>query len=60
MPAIFATTFVMSSFRTGNYLQMVIVAVIFGGLGILGIVFNQKIMGIVDRVMTRLSPHKER
>jgi uncharacterized membrane protein YdjX (TVP38/TMEM64 family) len=59
-PAIFATTFVVSSFRTGNYLQMVIVAVIFGGLGILGIVFNQKIMGFVDRVMTRLSPHKER
>jgi uncharacterized membrane protein YdjX (TVP38/TMEM64 family) len=60
MPAIFATTFVMSSFRTGNYLQMVIVAVIFGGLGILGIVFNQKIMGVVDRVMTHLSPHKDR
>jgi hypothetical protein len=38
---------------------MIIVAVIFGGLGILGIVFNQKIMGFVDRVMTRLSPHKE-
>jgi hypothetical protein len=60
MPAIFATTFVMSSFRTGNYLQMIIVAVVFGGLGILGIVFNQKIMGVVDRVMACLSPHKER
>jgi uncharacterized membrane protein YdjX (TVP38/TMEM64 family) len=58
-PAIFATTFVVSSFRAGNYLQMIIVAVIFGGLGILGIVFNQKIMGVVDRVMTHLSPHKE-
>jgi uncharacterized membrane protein YdjX (TVP38/TMEM64 family) len=54
-PAIFATTFVVSSFRSGDYLQMIIVAVIFGGLGILGIVFNQRIMGFVDRVMTRVT-----
>jgi hypothetical protein len=57
-PAIFATTFVVSSFRSGDYLQMIIVAVIFGGLGILGIVFNQKIMAFVDRVMTRFSPRR--
>jgi uncharacterized membrane protein YdjX (TVP38/TMEM64 family) len=60
-PAIFATTFVVSSFRSGDYLQMIIVAVIFGGLGILGIVFNQKIMSFVDRIMMRLSPrHRQR
>jgi uncharacterized membrane protein YdjX (TVP38/TMEM64 family) len=55
-PAIFATTFVVSSFRAGNYLQMIIVAVIFGGLGILGIVFNQQIMAFVDSITTRFSP----
>jgi uncharacterized membrane protein YdjX (TVP38/TMEM64 family) len=56
-PAIFASTFVAASFKSGDYLQMVIVAVIFGGLGLLGIVFNQKIMVFVDRLVTRLSPH---
>ena len=58
MPAIFASTFVSASFRSGDYLQMVIVAVIFGGLGALGIIFNQRIMDLVDRLTTRFSPRK--
>lgn len=57
-PAIFASTFVASSFASGNYVGMAIVAIIFGGLGILGIVFNQKIMQIIDKAMTRIAPHK--
>jgi uncharacterized membrane protein YdjX (TVP38/TMEM64 family) len=55
-PAIFASTYVAASFKSGDYLGMIIVAVIFGGIGILGIVFNQKIMAFVDRLMARLSP----
>jgi uncharacterized membrane protein YdjX (TVP38/TMEM64 family) len=58
-PAIFASTFVAASFKSGNYLGMAIVAVIFGGLGILGIVFNQKIMEIIDKVMKRFSRSKD-
>jgi uncharacterized membrane protein YdjX (TVP38/TMEM64 family) len=55
-PAIFASTFVAASFKSGDYLQMAIVAAVFGGLGLLGIVFNQRIMRFVDRLVTRLSP----
>jgi uncharacterized membrane protein YdjX (TVP38/TMEM64 family) len=58
-PAIFASTFVAASFKSGNYVGMAIVAVIFGGLGILGIVFNQRIMEIIDKTMARFSPHKK-
>jgi len=57
-PAIFASTFVAHAFSQGNYLGMAIVAVIFGGLGIIGIVFNEKIMTLVDRLLARLS-HKK-
>ena len=56
IPAIFASTFVSTSFRSGDYLQMVIVAVIFGSVAILGIVFNQKLMVLVDKLVTRISP----
>jgi uncharacterized membrane protein YdjX (TVP38/TMEM64 family) len=53
-PAIFASTFVAASFKSGDYVQMVIVGIIFGGLGILGIIFNKKIMEVVDRITARL------
>ncbi|MCL1846943.1 MAG: TVP38/TMEM64 family protein [Coriobacteriia bacterium] len=59
-PAIFASTFVADSFKSGDYLQMAIVAVIFGGLGALGIIYNQKIMVLVDKLVTRISPRKHR
>ncbi|MDR2106000.1 MAG: TVP38/TMEM64 family protein [Coriobacteriales bacterium] len=55
-PAIFASTFVAASFKSGDYIQMAIVAAVFGGLGLFGIIFNQRIMGFVDRLVTRLSP----
>ncbi|MDR2587571.1 MAG: TVP38/TMEM64 family protein [Coriobacteriales bacterium] len=60
MPAIFASTFVAESFKAGDYIPMVIVAAIFGGLGLVGIIFNQRIMAVVDRLMTRLFPHHRR
>ncbi|MDR1422325.1 MAG: VTT domain-containing protein [Coriobacteriales bacterium] len=53
-PAIFASTFVAAAFKQGNYLAMAIVAVIFGGLGVVGIVFNQQIMNGVDAALSRL------
>jgi uncharacterized membrane protein YdjX (TVP38/TMEM64 family) len=55
-PAIFASTYVAASFKSGDFVGMIIVAVIFGGLGILGIVFNQRIMAFVDSITTRFSP----
>jgi len=57
-PAIFASTFVSASFRSGDYVQMAIVAVIFGALAVLGIIFNQKVMTWVDKLVSRLSPRK--
>ncbi|MDR1184369.1 MAG: TVP38/TMEM64 family protein [Coriobacteriales bacterium] len=53
-PAIFASTYVAASFKSGDFVGMIIVTVIFGGLGILGIIFNQRIMVFVDSIMTRL------
>jgi uncharacterized membrane protein YdjX (TVP38/TMEM64 family) len=58
MPAIFASTFVSASFRSGDYVQMAIVAVIFGVLGVLGIIFNQKIMELVERLLSKVSPRQ--
>ena len=58
-PAIFATTFVVDAFASGNYLACVIVAIIFGGLGLVGIIFNLKIMEIVDKIIDKLHPHHE-
>jgi hypothetical protein len=51
---------VAEAFKGGNYLAMVIVAVIFGGLGVIGIVFNQKIMDATDQILSRLSPHRKK
>jgi uncharacterized membrane protein YdjX (TVP38/TMEM64 family) len=58
-PAIFASTFVAASFKSGNYVGMAIVAIIFGGLGVLGIVFNQRIMELIDKAMARFGSHKD-
>ena len=57
-PAIFASTFVSASFKSGDYIQMAVVAVIFGGLGVLGILYGQKITELVDRLVTKLSPRR--
>jgi uncharacterized membrane protein YdjX (TVP38/TMEM64 family) len=52
-PAVFATTFVVDAFNKGNYLACAIVAVIFGGLGIIGILFNMKIIELVDKLVEK-------
>ena len=57
-PAIFASTFVASAFKNGEYLQMAVVIVIAGGMALLGIIFNQKIMEFVDRLVSRIAPRK--
>jgi len=59
-PAIFASTFVAASFRSGDYLQMIIIAIIFGVPGILGILFHRKIIVVVDKLATRFSLRKRR
>ncbi|MDR2957583.1 MAG: VTT domain-containing protein [Coriobacteriales bacterium] len=56
-PAIFATTFVVSAFARGDYLACAIVALIFGGLGLVGIVYNMKIMDFVHKIIDKLHPH---
>ncbi|MCL2631803.1 MAG: VTT domain-containing protein [Coriobacteriia bacterium] len=58
-PAIFATTFVVAAFRNGDYIACAIVAVIFGGMGIIGILFNMKIIELVDKVVDRFHQHQE-
>jgi uncharacterized membrane protein YdjX (TVP38/TMEM64 family) len=55
-PAVFATTFVMSAIARQDYLQAGIVAAIFGGLGIIGIVFNMQVIELVHKVIERLNP----
>ena len=58
-PAIFATTFVMDALTRGNYLACIIVAVLFGGLGAVGIIFNLQIMRLVDRIIAKLHRHED-
>ena len=58
-PAIFATTFVMEALLNQDYLACAIVAGLFGGLGLIGIMFNMKIMELVDRFMARINPHHD-
>ena len=44
-PGILATTYGGSALLAGHYLQTALVFIIFGGLGILGIVYRDKILG---------------
>jgi uncharacterized membrane protein YdjX (TVP38/TMEM64 family) len=55
IPGIVGSAYIGSSFWQGNYLGMVIVGVLLGGLGLVGIVFNQKIIALVDRVAAKFS-----
>jgi uncharacterized membrane protein YdjX (TVP38/TMEM64 family) len=50
VPGILASAYIGSSALSENYLGMIIVAVLVGGLGLVGILFNEKIMALVDRV----------
>ena len=55
LPGIIASSYIGSSFWQGNYIGMIIVAVIIGGLGLVGIVFNQKIITLVHKATARFS-----
>jgi uncharacterized membrane protein YdjX (TVP38/TMEM64 family) len=50
LPGIAASAFIGNAAVQGDYLAAIIVAIIAGGLGILGIVFNGRIMNVVDRI----------
>ncbi|MDR2108772.1 MAG: VTT domain-containing protein [Coriobacteriales bacterium] len=53
LPGIAASAFIGDAAVQGNYVGAVVVAVVAGGLGILGIVFNRQIMNLVDRLQRR-------
>ncbi len=54
-PAIAASAFVGSAAVQGDYTAAIIVGVIAGGLGLLGIVFNKQILGLVDTIEKRFA-----
>ncbi|MCL1879023.1 MAG: VTT domain-containing protein [Actinomycetia bacterium] len=56
-PSIFASAFAATAWRQHDYRSMVIVILVFGGLGLLGILFNQQIMTFVDKLLKKLLPH---
>lgn len=58
IPGVAASAFVGSAAVQGDYTQAIIVGIIAGGLGLLGILFNQKIIGVVDKIEDRLKHHK--
>ena len=53
-PGVVASTFIGSAAVQGNYTAAIIVGVIAGGLGILGIVFNKRILSVVDALEAKL------
>ncbi len=55
LPGIIASSYIGSSFWQGNYVGMVVVAVLIGGLGLVGIVFNQQILALVNKVTAKFS-----
>ena len=55
IPGIAASAFIGNAAVQGDYTQAIIVGIIAGGLGLLGIVFNKQILGLVDRVEDRLA-----
>ena len=56
---IVASAFIGSAIVQGDYTQAIIVGVIAGGLGLLGIIFNKKIIAVIDKVERRLRKNKE-
>lgn len=54
IPGIVASTYAGASFISGNYVQMIVVFVIAGGLGLLGIIFKDRIMRFFEERINRL------
>jgi uncharacterized membrane protein YdjX (TVP38/TMEM64 family) len=54
LPGITASTFIGSAAVHGNYSTAVIVGVIAGGLGLLGIIFNKRILAVIDALEAKL------
>jgi uncharacterized membrane protein YdjX (TVP38/TMEM64 family) len=59
-PAVVASTFFGKAMMQGNYTSAIIVAIIVGGLGLLGIIFNGKIIDTIDRFEKRLRHDKDK
>ncbi|MDR0500171.1 MAG: TVP38/TMEM64 family protein [Coriobacteriales bacterium] len=55
LPAIAASAFIGNAAIQGDYTSAIIVSIVAGGLGILGIVFNGRIMQFVDNIQKRFS-----
>ncbi|MDR3052553.1 MAG: TVP38/TMEM64 family protein [Coriobacteriales bacterium] len=55
VPGIVASAYIGTSFLEQNYVGMIIAAVLIGGVGIIGIIFNEKIMAFVNRVTARFA-----
>lgn len=53
IPGIAASAYIGSAAVQGDYTQAVIVGIIAGGLGLLGIIFNKRIIGAVDNIERR-------
>ncbi|MDR2492708.1 MAG: TVP38/TMEM64 family protein [Coriobacteriales bacterium] len=58
LPGIAASAFIGDAFLQGNYMGAIVVSCIAGGLGILGIVFNGKILKLVEKVEGRFKKPK--
>ena len=52
-PGIAASAFIGSAAVQGDYTQAIIVGIIAGGLGLLGIVFNKRILTFIDKAENR-------
>ena len=53
IPGIVASVYIGNAAVQGDYTQAIIVGVIAGGLGLVGILFNKKIVAQIDRVIER-------
>jgi uncharacterized membrane protein YdjX (TVP38/TMEM64 family) len=59
IPGIIASAVIGNAAIQGDFMLVIIVAAIVGGIGILGIVFNNKIMTTVDRITNTIGHKKQ-
>ncbi|MDR1358101.1 MAG: TVP38/TMEM64 family protein [Coriobacteriales bacterium] len=60
IPGIVASAYIGSAAVQGDYTQAIIVGVIAGGLGLLGIIFNKRIIAFVDKVESHFKRSRTR
>jgi uncharacterized membrane protein YdjX (TVP38/TMEM64 family) len=57
LPGIAASAYIGNAAVQGNYTEAIVVSIIAGALGLAGIIFNGKIMNLVDTIMAKLHRH---